>query len=194
VSAGEQLARHRRASAAGRPESAGPGALPDDGPDVRLPGGHAIRPGIVGVGYEGGDVGSFTAGLRAAGVQLVVDVRLNAISRKKGFSKRALAAALTAAGIGYWHVPELGNPTWNRSGFSGPPGAADTARARFSELITTDVAEGRIAAIAAAAAAQKVAVMCFEADESRCHRAVILARLHACVAASPAGRAHPGCG
>jgi uncharacterized protein (DUF488 family) len=134
---------------------------------------------VVGVGYEGKDIGSFTVGLLAAGVHLVVDVRLNAISRKKGFSKRPLAAALATAGIGYRHFPELGNPPWNRDGFSGPPSEVSAARARFSELIDGTAAAARITEIAAASAAGPVAVMCVEADDSRCHRYVILARARA---------------
>jgi hypothetical protein len=37
--------------------------------------------------------------LRSHGVELLVDVRLNAISHRPGFSKRALSAALGAADI-----------------------------------------------------------------------------------------------
>lgn len=66
------------------------------------------RHGIFGVGYEGQSIDAFIYGLRASGTLILADVRLNAISRKRGFSKRLLEASLAEAGIGYWHVPELG--------------------------------------------------------------------------------------
>src|SRR3954469_10422212 len=48
--------------------------------------------------------------LRAAGVRRLVDVRELPLSRRRGFSKTALAAALASAEIEYEHVRELGNP------------------------------------------------------------------------------------
>jgi uncharacterized protein (DUF488 family) len=148
------------------------------------------RDQVVGVGYEGKDIGFFISGLLAARVRLVVDVRLNAISRKTGFSKRALSAELAEAGIGYRHFPELGNPRWNRDGFAGPPGEVSAARARFSRLIGGGTASARIAEIAAAADAGVVAVMCFEADDMRCHRHVVLARVRAGVGGGGTARYH----
>ncbi len=61
-------------------------------------------------GYEGLDLDAFLARLGAAGVCQVVDVRELPLSRKKGFSKRALAAALAAHDIEYLHMPALGCP------------------------------------------------------------------------------------
>ena len=58
---------------------------------------------MIGIGYEGLPLHSLVEQLQADGVEVVVDVRLNAISRKVGYSKRALAAALEAAGIRYVH-------------------------------------------------------------------------------------------
>ncbi len=52
----------------------------------------------------------FTAALRAAGVARLADVRAVAASRKRGFSKTALAAGLAEAGIGYTHLRGLGTP------------------------------------------------------------------------------------
>jgi uncharacterized protein (DUF488 family) len=155
----------------------GPWPAGDAGPAARYP--------VIGVGYEGKNIGSFTGGLLAAGVVLVADVRLNAVSRKAGFSKRALAAGLADAGIGYRHFPELGNPRWNRDGFGGPPAEVSAARARFSDLAAGAAAAARIEEIAAAASAGVVAVMCVEADDARCHRYVVLARVRALREASP---------
>ncbi len=61
-------------------------------------------------GYEGLAIDGFIARLKKAGVTVVVDVRELPLSRKKGFSKTAFAAALHDAGIGYTHVPTFGCP------------------------------------------------------------------------------------
>lgn len=72
---------------------------------------------IVSIGYEGRTIESFVVELQRAGVQTVADVRLNAISRKAGFSKTRLRDALAAVGIDYVHLRSLGNPRENhRSG------------------------------------------------------------------------------
>ena len=60
------------------------------------------------VGYEGLALEEFLLRLRRARVKTVVDVRDVPLSRKRGFSKTALAAALDGAGIKYLHVRRLG--------------------------------------------------------------------------------------
>lgn len=134
--------------------------------------------GVIGVGYEGKDLRGFVDEMRAAGADLVVDVRLNAVSRKAGFSKRSLAAALQDAGVSYEHAPELGNPKPNRAGFAGSPAEVRAARSQFSRMLAGEAAADRIARIAQAAASGVVAVLCFEADDWRCHRYVILGAVH----------------
>ena len=132
---------------------------------------------IWGIGYQAQSIDAFICGLLSSGTQTLVDVRLNPISRKRGFSKRLLAASLAEAGIGYWHVPELGNPRWNRSGFGGPLAEVLEARARFAGMIGGGTASARLDEIAAAARDEVMAVMCFEADERACHRYVVLQEL-----------------
>jgi hypothetical protein len=51
------------------------------------------------IGYEGASVDGFIAALRRSRVSLLIDVRAVAVSRRKGFSKTALAAALAEAGF-----------------------------------------------------------------------------------------------
>jgi uncharacterized protein (DUF488 family) len=133
--------------------------------------------GVVGVGYEGQDLDSFLAGLTAAGVGVLVDVRLTPISRKRGFSKRALAEAVSNAGMEYRHLPVLGNPKPNRGGFAGTAAELAAARGRYSRLLADPVATAALDELAQLAGQQVVAIMCFEADEQRCHRQVVLAQL-----------------
>jgi uncharacterized protein (DUF488 family) len=132
---------------------------------------------IVGVGYEGQDLSEFINLLKRMDTRILADVRLNPVSRKRGFSKRLLAASLADAGISYSHFPELGNPRWNREGFGGPPAEVRTARARFRDMIGGEVQCGRLDEIVTAARDGVVAVMCFEADERACHRYVVIQEL-----------------
>ncbi|KAF1032870.1 MAG: hypothetical protein GAK37_00360 [Pseudomonas sp.] len=61
-------------------------------------------------GYEGLAIEAFIAGLKQACIDKVLDVREYPLSRKKGFSKKAFAECLAAAGIEYEHNPLLGCP------------------------------------------------------------------------------------
>jgi uncharacterized protein (DUF488 family) len=130
---------------------------------------------MIGVGYEGRALPEFVDTLLAAGVTRLVDVRLTPVSRKAGFGKRALAEALAAAGIAYEHLPALGNPKANRAGFSGGPAELARARAVFAELLRQPDAVEAIDHLARLSRRETVAVMCFEADQARCHRDVVLA-------------------
>jgi transcriptional regulator with XRE-family HTH domain len=131
----------------------------------------AGTPGIVSAGYEGRSIEDFVQALADSGVRTVADVRLNAISRKKGFSKSRLTAALAEAGIGYRHLPALGNPKDNRPPFW--DGRPAEGREVFRRLLAHDPAPDALEELFTLAARQSVAVLCFEQDEERCHRKVI---------------------
>ncbi|ASN20127.1 DUF488 domain-containing protein [Arthrobacter sp. YN] len=134
--------------------------------------------GVIGVGYEGKDLAPFLEELAAWKIGTVVDVRLNSISRKKGFSKKALTEALARAGIDYRHMPALGNPKDNREGFWAPgTAAAKTAEERYESLLDGETAAAKIRELADIAVEQRVAVLCFEASELCCHRKHVLARV-----------------
>lgn len=135
---------------------------------------------IIGVGYEGLDPDGLVSKLRLRGVRTVVDVRLNPISRKRGLSKTALRARLAEDEIGYEHLPSLGNPRDNREGFAELDGrAARNARAKFGELLDTEPAREALSRVTELAAVGTVALLCFEQDETRCHREIVLTALRA---------------
>ena len=112
---------------------------------------------VFGVGYEGQAIGEFISGLRSRGTRVLADVRLNPLSRKRDFNKRILAASLAEAGIGYWHLPELGNPKWNRAGFGGSQLEVRRARLLFSAMLSQQPAQARLQEIADAARSGAVA-------------------------------------
>lgn len=127
---------------------------------------------IVSIGYEGRTIESFVVELQRAGVQTVADVRLNAISRKAGFSKTRLRDALAAVGIDYVHLRSLGNPRENRQPFW--DGRLEEGRRVFRDILTTPDAAAALRELGTLARDRVVAVLCFENDVERCHRKVIL--------------------
>lgn len=60
------------------------------------------------VGYEGISFESYLNKLIKNDIKLLIDVRKNPISRKYGFSKKTLSAALNNLNIEYVHMPALG--------------------------------------------------------------------------------------
>ena len=123
------------------------------------------------IGYEGADLADFVATLQAAGVPRVVDVRALAISRRKGFAKRALSSALMEAGIEYVHLKGLGNPKPGREA----AWAGEDARFRsiFISHMATDVAQADLALAASLVAGGNSCLLCFERDHTVCHRAIV---------------------
>lgn len=107
-----------------------------------------MRRGFISVGYEGRRIDEFVGDLRAREVTVVADVRLNAVSRRHGFSKTALREVLEAAGITYVHLRGLGNPRNNRAGFHASD--PEPARARFAARLTSSEAQDDLRELAAA--------------------------------------------
>ena len=101
---------------------------------------------------------------------MLVDVRLNPISRKPGLSKTKLGAALADAGIKYVHLRELGNPKDNREGFrNGEPGA----RERFRTVLNGAEGSKALAHVGELLESGVVALLCFEVDHRQCHRGLV---------------------
>jgi uncharacterized protein (DUF488 family) len=103
-------------------------------------------------------------------------------------SKIALGHALTEAGIAYEHRRELGNPKANRAGFGGAEAERERARTRFRELMRRPEAREALDAVAQAATGERVAVLCFEAEETRCHRDVVLSEARQRITGAAASR------
>lgn len=122
--------------------------------------------GILTIGYEGRTLPDFIETLTAEGAEILVDVRLNAISRKPGFSKTALTNATLAAGIEYHHEPLLGNPKSNRDDYRA---GYKRARTRYRKLLANESSPA-VDRLVALATKQRVAVLCVERDHTICHR------------------------
>jgi uncharacterized protein (DUF488 family) len=122
------------------------------------------------IGYEGLDLGSFTAALARHGVETVVDVRELPLSRKPGFSKQALRHELQLAGFGYVHIAALGCPRPVRNGYRSDKDWARYTVGYQEHLATQGKAVEEVAALASATSC---ALLCFEADYNFCHRAMV---------------------
>jgi uncharacterized protein (DUF488 family) len=129
----------------------------------------------MGVGYEGASPEEVLDELNGRGVTTLVDVRLNPISRKKGFSKKSLSEFLTSHGIAYLHVPALGNPRDNRDAYAEVgTDEGDAARRRYRELLSEPAGAEAIQELAVLATTSSIAVFCYEHSELRCHRHEVL--------------------
>ena len=125
---------------------------------------------VYSVGYEGFTLRGFTECMVQSRVEIVVDVRLNAVSRRPGFSKKSLAAALEAEGITYLHEPKLGNPPDNRDSFRN--GDIHVGRKRMQKILTNGSRDS-LRRVGDLARGRRIAVLCVERDHAHCHRSVI---------------------
>lgn len=133
------------------------------------------------IGYEKSTIHDFINRLADAEIEVLVDVRELPLSRKKGFSKNGLHAAVREAGIDYLHVKALGDPKPGR----------EAARAGNHELfvkIFTQHMEGvdaqaALTELAGTVKGKRVCLTCFERHHEGCHRKIVAERLSALVGA-----------
>jgi uncharacterized protein (DUF488 family) len=125
---------------------------------------------IYSVGYEGLEVEALVEHLASVSVSLLVDVRLNPVSRRRGYSRKALSASLEEAGIEYRHEPALGNPQDNRDSFRS--GDGEEGRRRMREMLLNGSGSA-LRRLVEEARSARIAVLCVERDRFRCHRDVI---------------------
>ena len=130
-----------------------------------------MTPAVFTIGYERATPSSLLAALRAAGVRRVVDVRALANSRRPGFAKRALSAALAEAGIGYTHLPALGTPPEGREAVRA--GRPEEMKRVFARRLAGTEAQAALADLAERALRETVCLLCLEADPRHCHRALV---------------------
>jgi uncharacterized protein (DUF488 family) len=128
-------------------------------------------PDLLTIGYEGCTIDGVVTALQQAGAQLLIDVRAVPQSRKPGFSKRQLAAALDAAGIAYVHLQGLGTPKPGRDAVrAGHPERMETI---FRDHMTSDRAQVELAQAKTLARERSACLLCFERDHTTCHRRLV---------------------
>jgi uncharacterized protein (DUF488 family) len=125
------------------------------------------------IGYEQAKPQAVLDELKHAKIDLLVDTRAIAASRRPGFSKRQLAASLGENNIDYLHLRKLGTPTEGR--VAARAGDRKTLwrvydnhikkaepQAEFEELIGL-IKSGK-----------RIALLCYCRDPKTCHRSRIV--------------------
>jgi uncharacterized protein (DUF488 family) len=131
------------------------------------------------IGYEKALLKDVVSTLAAAGVAILVDVRDRPISRRPGFSKRQLAAAIEEAGMRYVHLQALGTPPEGR--LAGRRREWDRFWGIVEEKLARPEAELALQEGGEIAKAAPSCLLCYEADWQICHRcrvAEILVQRH----------------
>jgi uncharacterized protein (DUF488 family) len=129
------------------------------------------------IGYEAATQDAVIQCLQRAGVEVVIDVRAVASSRRAGFSKTLLAASLADAGIDYVHLRALGTPKAGRQAVRS--GHVDEMRRIYEAHLTEPEAQLQLGEALDIARARPAALLCYEADAVNCHRRIVAGRLTA---------------
>jgi uncharacterized protein (DUF488 family) len=123
------------------------------------------------IGYEKADLEDFIGTLQKAGVEVLVDVRDRAQSRRRGFSKTALSERLNLAGIEYRHFRNLGDPKEGRE--AARAGNMKLFRKIYAAVMKTEDAKQAIAEVVAITRSNRICLMCYERDYKECHRKIV---------------------
>ena len=126
------------------------------------------------IGYQGADLDSLVATLQRHRIDCVLDVRERPASRKRGFSKTPLSAALARRGIGYRHERGLGTPKPLRDSLRAGNGDYAAYFAAFGRYLDT---QKPLLQALAQNLRGRVALLCFERDVQHCHRLMVAQEL-----------------
>ena len=128
------------------------------------------------IGYEQAAPPAVLKELKDAKIDLLVDTRAVAASRRPGFSKRQLAASLDDAGIAYLHLQKLGTPAEGRAAAR----AGDTKtlwRIYDKHIKTASAQEALDELLALYKSGKRIALLCYCRDPATCHRSRIAANV-----------------
>jgi uncharacterized protein (DUF488 family) len=123
------------------------------------------------IGYEKASLEDFVSTLLASDIEILVDIRDRAQSRRPGFSKSALSAAVRRVGIDYIHLKALGDPKNGRD-------AARSGKIKKFNIISSQVLDGAdakqaINTVIELAGDKRICLMCYERDPHVCHRLMV---------------------
>jgi uncharacterized protein (DUF488 family) len=126
------------------------------------------------IGYQQAKPDAVLGELKRAKIDLLVDIRAVAASRRPGFSKRQLAASLDQAGIAYIHLQKLGTPAQGRQ--AARAGDFEALWRIYDKHIKTPEAQAALGELLALIkSGKRVCLLCYERDPSECHRSRISA-------------------
>jgi uncharacterized protein (DUF488 family) len=122
------------------------------------------------IGYEGLDINTFMGLLAKHRIDTVVDIRELPLSRKRGFSKKALGSALNLHGHEYVHMAALGCPKPVRDDYRGD---GDWRRYTTGFVRHLGTQTEALANLSTMTRASNCALLCYEADFNYCHRSLV---------------------
>jgi len=134
------------------------------------------KPGIFSIGYESKSFDHYLNQLVQNNIQILIDVRKNALSMKYGFSKNQLKNALEKLRIDYLHLPELGIVSKKRTDLN----SLDDYNRLFKEYESTvlqNETDGLQRIVNELATRKRIAITCFEFDHKYCHRSRVINKI-----------------
>lgn len=120
------------------------------------------------IGYEGRSIDGFLNELLKRNINTLFDVRKNAFSMQREFSKQSLVEAAKEAGIEYIHCPEVGIASGKRQEL-----LPDGRQKELFEWYKSNVlpkSQSFVDRAVASFRSGSIALMCFEKDPMDCHR------------------------
>jgi uncharacterized protein (DUF488 family) len=126
------------------------------------------------IGYEQAKPAAVLSEITGAKVDILVDVRAVAASRRPGFSKRQLAASLDEAGVAYLHLQKLGTPAEGRQ--AARAGDYETLWRVFDKHMKTGDAQQQLDELTTLVkSGKRIGLLCYCRDPAHCHRSRISA-------------------
>jgi uncharacterized protein (DUF488 family) len=126
---------------------------------------------IATIGYEKAPLAEVIGRLKTAKVGLLIDVRAVAASRRPGFSKTLLSGSVQDQGVGYLHLRDLGTPKSGR--VAARAGRVAEMHAIFHEHMQTAAAFSALEEAVQRSQAERVCLLCYEAEAACCHRRIL---------------------
>lgn len=132
-------------------------------------------PAVYTVGYEGKSVDAFFNDLMNEGIEKIIDVRANPVSRKYGFSALRMRQISKRLRLEYCHVPSLGIPSKERASLKD----FATHQLLFQKYDKqTLLQQSNLVKELAVSMCRKPSVLvCFEKDSNYCHRSKLATAL-----------------
>ena len=135
------------------------------------------KPALLTIGYEGLSIDAYLNKLIMNNVMALVDVRANPVSRKYGFSKMLLQNNTEMINIKYIHIPELGISSRLRKNLSGRDSYRDLFD-YYEKQILPNQSKSLEEIKALVRQFGRIALTCFEADHTMCHRHLLANSIH----------------
>ncbi|MXP41329.1 DUF488 family protein [Altererythrobacter soli] len=129
-------------------------------------------PSIFTIGYQQATQPAVLSALREAGVEVLADVRARPLSRKPGFSKTSLKAAVEEVGIEYRHFRDVGTPPEGRE--AARKGDYTTLADVYAGQLELPEALAAMAELRALALEKRTCLLCFCREAQKCHRSLLI--------------------